>query len=163
MFTQQLPSLHFAAAILWHYCEVRIKRHLRHKHHDTVKLSGRNQIQYVESCLASRVCLGMPGFESSKSHDIMIDQDAGGVLNTSGIENRGDGVKIRYSYWCWCNFLVELVRCNNGDSNHAFCWLLNTQQPCLDLPQPPGTSWMRIVKMGFNNYGENSVWHQVLR
>jgi len=86
------------------------------------------------------VCFGMKGVVVSKSHDIEIVQDAGGVVNTGGKENVGVGGKKEYIYPSSCDFLVRLVRYDSFDTYRAFCWLMNTKRTSLHLAQRSGTS-----------------------
>jgi len=55
------------------------------------------------------VCFGTRGVVLYKSRDVVIVQDAGGVFNTEGKENGGEGGKKGYIYSISCDFLVQLV------------------------------------------------------
>ena len=44
-----------------------------------------------------------------KSRVVERVHDAGGVLNTKGEQNEGEGGKMGYIYLSSCNFLVQLV------------------------------------------------------
>jgi hypothetical protein len=55
------------------------------------------------------VCFGTRGVVLCKSWDVEILQDAGGVSNTRGTQNRGVGGKRGYIYSSSCHF-VHILR-----------------------------------------------------
>ena len=55
------------------------------------------------------MCFGAKGIGLCKSCDIVRVQDAGGVFNTGGKENGGEGGRKGYIYSSSCDFLVQLV------------------------------------------------------
>jgi len=70
-----------AAALWWHYCELKMNLHQRRYHFDTVERSGRKYRVNGHSCASYLVCSGMSGVVLCKSRDVEIVQDAGGVFN----------------------------------------------------------------------------------
>ena len=75
-----------------------------------------------------------------KSGDVRVGQDARGVCNLGATENGSLGGKKGYIYSGSGNSLFQLVRYDNFYLYSAFCSLMNTKQPSLQLEQPPGTS-----------------------
>jgi hypothetical protein len=55
------------------------------------------------------VCFGTRGVVLSKSRVVESVQDPGGVFNTGGKQNGGEGGKMRYIYSSSCDVLVQLV------------------------------------------------------
>jgi len=107
--------------------------HPRHYHYDTVAYSGRKPRGIVQSCVGYRVCFGARHLVLSKSCDVEVAQDAGGVLYKGGREKGGVGGKKGYIYSTYCDYLVQLVRYDNVDSYPALCWLKNTNGPAFIL------------------------------
>jgi len=62
----------------------------------------------VQSCVGAQVCFGTRGIVLSKSHDVEIAQDAGGVFNTGGKEKGGLCGKKGYIYSSSCDFCFNL-------------------------------------------------------
>jgi hypothetical protein len=69
------------------------------------------------------MCFGLRGTVLGKSRMVERVQDAGGVFNTGGKQNGGDGRKMRYIYSSFCNFLVKLVLLVNEHkmAQHSSC------------------------------------------
>jgi len=74
-------SLFFAAALWCHRCQLKMNRHPRRYHYDTVDHSGRKPRVNIQSWVGYRVCVGTRGVVLCKSCDVEIVQDAGGVFN----------------------------------------------------------------------------------
>jgi len=55
------------------------------------------------------VCFGTRGVVLCKSRVVERVQDPGGVFNTGGKQNGGEGGKMGYIYSSSCDFLVQLV------------------------------------------------------
>jgi len=63
----------------------------------------------IQSCLVYRVCFGTRGNVVCKSYVAERVQDAGGMFNTGGKQNGGQGRKKGYIYLSSCDFFVQLV------------------------------------------------------
>ena len=79
--------------------------HPRRYHHDTVERSGRKPTGNIQCCVGYQVCFGTRGVVLCKSRNVKKVQDAGGVFNTTGMENRGVGGKKGYIYLSSCNLI----------------------------------------------------------
>ena len=55
------------------------------------------------------MCFGTRGAILCKSRVAKRFQDPGGVFNTGGKQNGGQGWKMGYIYSSFCDFLVQLV------------------------------------------------------
>jgi len=55
------------------------------------------------------VCFGRRGVVLCKSRVVERVQEPGGVFNTGGKQNGGEGGKMGYIYSSFCDFLVHLV------------------------------------------------------
>jgi len=55
------------------------------------------------------VCFGATGVVSFKSRVVEGVQDTGGVFNTGGKQDGGEGGKMGYIHSSSCDFLVQLV------------------------------------------------------
>ena len=55
------------------------------------------------------MCFGTRGVVLCKSRVVERVQDPGGVFNTGGKQNGGEGGKMGYIYSSSCDFLVQLV------------------------------------------------------
>jgi len=55
------------------------------------------------------VCFGTRGVVLCKSRVVQRVQDPGGVFDTGGKQNGGEGGKMGYIYSSSCDFLVQLV------------------------------------------------------
>jgi hypothetical protein len=83
--------------------------HRMRLHYDTVECSGRKPRGKVQTCVGYQVCFGTRGVVLCKSRVVKRVQDPGGVFNTGGKQNGGEGGKMGYIYLSSCDFLVQLV------------------------------------------------------
>jgi hypothetical protein len=125
----------FAAALLCHRCELKLKLQPKHSHYDSVPSGQRQSRGNVQSCVAYWVCVGTRGIVLCKSCDVEIPQDAGSMYTMGGKERRGVRGKKNFIHSYSGELLVQLVRYHTSDFCAAFYWLMNTKLHILHLEQ----------------------------